>query len=166
MKLFFIILTVAIVLLMAFGCGSEGNRDIFSSNPPPGNNNDDSGNDDQENNDLVELEKQKIVSIHYSLSQALMDKDYEKAITFSNDSGTMRGNIQDFKDYYWDDGEQAYLYFSNVEAIINSPLRYCMGGAQGDVIIIQDKQTLQGTFTTTCTKKEDEWLIVSFFFEN
>lgn len=166
MKLYFTILMIVLVSLIVFGCRDEGKRiDIFSPNPPSGNNDDNSRNDDENNNHLVELEKQKIVGIHHSLSQALMDKDYEKAITFSDDSGTMRENIQNFKDYYWDDGEQAYLYFSNLEAIINDPLRYGIGGAKGDVIVIRNKQTLQGKFITTCTKKEGQWLIVSFFFE-
>ena len=152
-----------IILLMLFsivinlGCGKEKTTYITNS--------DDDDSNSNTNTDALEVEKQKIVNLYLQWSQKTKSKDYEGAFALLEDNSAALSDLKNLK-YNWDNGKSAYYLLSNVQAIIEEPLRYGMGWAQGDATIIDDRKTYYKKFTSSCTRINNQWRIEAFFFQD
>jgi len=150
-----------IILLMLFsivinlGCGKEKTTYITNSD-----------DDSNSNTNTLEDEKQNIVNVYLQWSQRTKSKDYEGAFALlENDSAALL-DLQNMK-YKWDDGKTCYYDFSNVQAVLSeTDLRNGMGWAKGDATIIEDRKTYYKKFTSSCTRINNQWLIVAFFFQD
>lgn len=146
------IMVLLVSSLPLFNCEKDKTTQITNSS------------DDSNTNNLVEIEKQKIVNTYLQWSQRLIAQNYEGAIALIEKDSAAVYDMNYLKGY-WDDGEAAYYSFSNVQAIIDQPLRYGMGWAQGDATIVTASRTLTKKFTSSCIRENSQWLISAIHFQ-
>ena len=112
----------------------------------------------------IEIEKQKIVNTYLQFSQRVISKDYEGALALIEKNSAAISDLKNMK-YKWDDGKTAYYSFFNIQSIIDQPLLYGMGWAQGDVTIVLDQEEYHKKFTSSCIRENSQWLISAIHFQ-